>query len=136
MPLTLTDVSTGFIGDLKYRVMDIAFDTSYPTGGESLTPADLGLDSIFYLRASAPAGYKLVYDYSAQTLMAFRVGIAATAAGDIVADGDNQIVVDAAGTGFEVSGAGAAFQAALAQVTNATDLSTDLALATILVIGR
>ena len=33
-------------GNKRVRVRDITFDSSYPTGGEPLTPADVGLKKI------------------------------------------------------------------------------------------
>ena len=38
------DYPSGVIGDLKYKVIEITFDSSYPTGGESLTASDIGFD--------------------------------------------------------------------------------------------
>lgn len=65
MALTLSDIKTGVAGDLRYRVMDVTFDSSYPTGGESLTAADLGWDSIIELKArSIISGYEFSYDYT------------------------------------------------------------------------
>lgn len=73
MALTLSDVKTGVLGDLRYRVMDVTFDSSYPTGGESLTAADLGWDSIIELKArSTTNGYEFSYDYTNHLLKAER----------------------------------------------------------------
>jgi hypothetical protein len=51
MALALADVAAVAgplysIGNLKCVVKDVTFDASYPTGGESLTPADVGLTVI------------------------------------------------------------------------------------------
>ncbi len=46
MALSLTEVRKGVIGDLRYSLQDVAFDSSYPTGGEDLTPAEVGLGTI------------------------------------------------------------------------------------------
>jgi hypothetical protein len=47
-------VSVARVGELPYRitgtqketVTDVTFDTSYPTGGEAITAADLGLNAV------------------------------------------------------------------------------------------
>ncbi len=46
MALTLTEIRKGVVGDLRYSIQDVAFDSSYPTGGEDITPADVGLGTI------------------------------------------------------------------------------------------
>jgi hypothetical protein len=42
MGLTVTPVKVFVNGDRKEAFYDVTFDSSYPTGGESLTAADLG----------------------------------------------------------------------------------------------
>jgi hypothetical protein len=54
----------------------VTFDASYPTGGESLTPADLGLAQIDILLVSVVsegvhAGAVVQYDYTAKKLKVF-----------------------------------------------------------------
>ena len=74
MALTITEVSRTVFGNKRVGIFDIAFDSSYPFGGESLTPTDLGFFSIDYLRGSAKVGYDFDYDYSNQKLKALRQG--------------------------------------------------------------
>ena len=64
-------MKTNFIGDQKRVIADIAFDSSYPTNGESLTPADLGMYAIDFLNASPKLGYMFEYDYTNKKLKAF-----------------------------------------------------------------
>ena len=52
MPLTITpyaDRSTAakrfVMGDRRVVFADVTFDSSYPTGGEAIVPADFGLDT-------------------------------------------------------------------------------------------
>ena len=71
MVLTISIVKQTFIGDMKRIVADIAFDASYPTDGEPLTPDDLGLYSIDFLNASPKLGYMFEYDYTNEKLKAF-----------------------------------------------------------------
>lgn len=56
MALTLgLPEKSGVLGDLKYQVRTVTFDNSYPTAGEALTAADLGLSDIIALFDLGPA---------------------------------------------------------------------------------
>lgn len=51
--------------DLAWRMRKIAFDSSYPTGGESLTSADLGFEDVaanLFVICPPRNGYSFVYD--------------------------------------------------------------------------
>lgn len=48
MALTFSKVKSSVIGDLQLKIYDVTFDSSYPAGGEAITPANFGLDSIIY----------------------------------------------------------------------------------------
>lgn len=71
MALTLTDVSDRVVGDRRKVTKSVAFDSSYPTGGESLTPADFGLTVIDYIEPTHSVGFALEYDGTNQKLKAF-----------------------------------------------------------------
>lgn len=43
------------MGDVKYQIRVLTFDNSYPTAGEPLTPADLGLTDILAIIDLGPA---------------------------------------------------------------------------------
>jgi len=45
----------GVLGDLKYQVRVLTFDSSYPTAGEPLTAGDLGLSNVIALIDLGPA---------------------------------------------------------------------------------
>lgn len=45
----------GVLGDIKYQVRKITFDNAYPTAGEALTAADLGLTDVIALIDLGPA---------------------------------------------------------------------------------
>ena len=76
MALTLSPVSRTNFGDKRVRVYDVTFDSSYPTGGESLTPADVGLKIIHTVQGSparnadGPLAHPIVYDYANSKLLA------------------------------------------------------------------
>lgn len=70
------------LGDV---IKDVTFDSSYPTGGEPLVAADLGLTSILRLIASPAAGYVFSYDHTNGKLIAYRGG----ATGAVLAEESN-----------------------------------------------
>lgn len=70
MVLTLSKVRSTIIGNMRLKIYDVTFDNSYPTGGESLTPADLGLNHIEAIIAEGGA-YNFGYDYTNEKLKAF-----------------------------------------------------------------
>ena len=95
MAATVSEVSLPQVwGGVQVRIYEVAFDSSYPTGGESLTPAMFGLNTIDFLLAEPAGGYTFEYDHANSKLIA-RVG-------------DNDAVADGPGV----------------QVANATNLST------------
>ena len=54
MALTFTKVDHFVLGDREARVYDVTFDSSYPAGGEAVTPDDFGLrNSITAVLAAA-----------------------------------------------------------------------------------
>lgn len=74
MGLTVADVnprSTDLFGLHKVRFVTVAFDSSYPTGGESLTAANLGLAGIVHVQAGSAGGYVFEYDHTNKKLKAF-----------------------------------------------------------------
>jgi hypothetical protein len=62
MALTVTKETTGLAGN-QYRIIGtIAFDSSYPTGGESLTAANVGLTTLNELELKETSGYTFQWD--------------------------------------------------------------------------
>lgn len=55
MGLTLAKVDDGVRGDQRYSVYTATFDSDYASGGESLTPANVGLWKIDYVNAEITA---------------------------------------------------------------------------------
>lgn len=71
MAVTISQVgSKHSMGDLRAVIADIAFDSSYPTGGEPLTAGDLGLSTIDFLMAEPAGGYTFEYDHTNSKLIA------------------------------------------------------------------
>ena len=78
MPLTLTNQPSldEVSGSFRKVVVDVAFDASYPDGGEALTLRQLGLSSaVKDVRIQAPqSGYHFRYDRTNQRLQAYKQG--------------------------------------------------------------
>lgn len=49
-------VQQGVLGDVKYQIRDITFDSSYPTAGEPMVSTDVGLMDIMAIVDLGPAG--------------------------------------------------------------------------------
>lgn len=63
------------LGNGFLNVASITFDSSYPTGGEAITAAQLGLQAINFVQASPAGGYDFEFDYSASKLKALKKAI-------------------------------------------------------------
>lgn len=71
MALTVTVKNNFVIGDRRAVIADIDFDSSYPTGGEALTPETLGFTSrADFVLAEPAGGYTFEYDHSGKKLIA------------------------------------------------------------------
>ena len=83
MALTVAKVSGAdtVFGNKKVKVRDITFDNSYPTDGESLTAADVGLKVIqqaiphgVAVNTAATSAVTVRYDFTNSKLLAFETG--------------------------------------------------------------
>jgi hypothetical protein len=78
MSLTITRILKTSIGDRFMIVNEVAFDSSYPSGGESLLRTDLGFaataDPEFHVLAQPKGGRVFEFDYSGQKLLAYEPG--------------------------------------------------------------
>lgn len=73
MGLTVAVTSNQVVGARRQVVGTVAFDSSYPTGGEALTPATLGLIAVDHINVPAKSGYTFEYDYTNKKLLAYWV---------------------------------------------------------------
>lgn len=91
MALTLTRVRQGdtVFGNKKVKTRDVVFDSSYPTGGESLTAAQVGLKTIvaaiphgaFRKTSDGSTAVLVSYDHTNSKLFAYRQKDPANAGG-------------------------------------------------------
>lgn len=68
--MTVSNITHGIFGSKKIAFCDIAFDSSYPTGGEGLTPGNVGLERIEFTIIPNKSGYMFEYDYTNKKLKA------------------------------------------------------------------
>lgn len=79
MALTISQIRRTVWGDHRAVTATVTFDASYPTGGESLTAANLGLVGIEAVipagpaRSATPEALPVSFDLTNSKLLAFRV---------------------------------------------------------------
>lgn len=75
MALTATVRRKDTLGNsFRAIVAELTFDSSYPTGGENLTPAQLGLSRVEVFFPEQGSGYTIQYDRTNSKLKAFSAG--------------------------------------------------------------
>lgn len=125
MSLTITRKGGFKLGNGYANAFDITFDSSYPTGGEPLSAAQLGLTNVSLVLAETASGYLFQYDYTNAKLKAFypRAAVTGTLAAT-VDTGETPVTSSAAnGAVISLTGNPAVAAGAGAEVTNATNLS-------------
>lgn len=81
------DSADHVVGNHREKIVDVTLDSSYPTGGYTLTQAQLGIDwkPYFILAVPTTTGHDAVYNYSTGKLMMFSGGTQVTNATDLSA---------------------------------------------------
>jgi len=97
----------------------IAFDSSYPTGGESLSDISKYFKTLLFCFVEDNSGYSFTFDKTNNKVKAYAPVI--VVAGSGTADANNSLIKVV--TTIEVAGTGTAYQSAGAEVLNTTDLS-------------
>lgn len=87
MALTVAVTEPGVMGNKRTTRGTIAFDSSYPTGGESLTAANIGLNTIDEITFQDKSGYSFEYDYTNALVLVYS-GVAIPTRTGIVDDSD------------------------------------------------
>jgi hypothetical protein len=73
MALTLSSAIPTVRGVQKVWEGTVTFDASYPTGGESFTPANVGFVNFDRVEVHPTAGYVFEYDTSTEKIIAYWV---------------------------------------------------------------
>lgn len=79
MSVTPVIVATDNLGGSNMVVASIPFDSSYPVGGEAISPKTFGLDTIQAAIPGAAGGYLFEWDYANNKIKAFTPTAAASA---------------------------------------------------------
>lgn len=75
MSLTLTAIAKNVpCGGYFRNIFEATFDSDYPTGGEPLTPNDLGFQSVKWAEVTPTGAYTFKYDVTTQKLIAYNMG--------------------------------------------------------------
>lgn len=124
MAVTVTPVARTVFGNKRAVISTITLDSSYLSGGEPLTAADLGLKQVDALLVSQPATGHIVQYVPSTALLHVFTSAAITVAGGAAAAGTDALSVKSNVLNKESVGAGTVkAAAALAEVASTTDLS-------------
>lgn len=72
MALAISILERGSFGNMNAVIGAVAFDSSYPTGGEALTANQLGLAAVKFIIFEPTAGLVFEYDHTNSKLLAYR----------------------------------------------------------------
>lgn len=130
MALTVAINRSGnhYLGSMRMVVASIDLDSSYSSGGYTLTPSMLGLVTIIDFSTRNRAGVAFEYDYDNQKLKAFVPGVSVGVAG--AATVDDMPINGLAGTSarslsLDTGAAGTSVRFGVElEVSNGTNLST------------
>lgn len=145
MALGITVNDRSVYGNKKIVIASLAFDSSYPTNGESFTPADVSLDTISFISFEQRAGYLFEYDYTNKKIKVYgphthTIRFQTSAAANAVTAAADQLRTAAAAfsvTGVaDATGEGGVVKAVLAEVANTTDLSSAITALRVQVFGN
>jgi len=126
MALSINIKDRSVFGNKRVVIAEVNFDSSYPTGGEPLTPSDLGLQSIDFLNATSKAGYIFEYDYTNQKLKCLYStrSQVSNLAGSVTVPSYSTTYAEAGTYSVSFTGTKGTVDAGVAEeVANATDLS-------------
>jgi hypothetical protein len=128
MALTITSLNIRPVSNSYAVTGQVAFDSSYPTGGESLTARDIGLRTIDFIVFEQRSGVVFDYDYTNAKVLARVQGVQVGAAGSVTMD-DFPLAGVAADTAISVSltntgGTATHRLGVLKEVGSTADLST------------
>jgi hypothetical protein len=125
MALTISNLTYNVQGSENVVRGTIDFDSSYPTGGEPLTAANIGLATIKWINFQDAAGFSFTYDYTNAKVVAKCPGVVTGAAGAGTLDDFplSGVGSTAASIGLTAGNATTRFGGQV-EVADTTDLST------------
>lgn len=104
MALVITNTRRNFVGNQVEVTGDAAFDSTYPTGGEAVSLAELGISRLDDLKVENGGGYTFAWDGSttAPKILAYWTGAGLSAVLAQVTNNTNLAAV----TGVKVTARG------------------------------
>lgn len=125
MALAIASLKKDVFGNKRVHSGQITFDSSYPAGGEALTPETLGLHVVESFYAVGAAGFYFEYDYTNKKLLVKCPGVVTTAAGAGILDDFplSGVAATAASIGLTAGNATTRF-GGMVEVADTVDLST------------
>jgi len=152
MALTITIFKKTVFGDQRCVMGEVAFDSSYPTGGEALDLVDLtdgflanaGASNFLmfaptsgylfeWVPTTGTAGNLVARTFAAVSAHTHTIAVTAGTAGNAVTN--NAGVLESSGGQDLTTASGGAISAGLAEVANATDLSNACGHVAFMIIG-
>ena len=113
MAITVSNLEFGSLGNLRCTTGTISMDNGYPTGGEALTKATLGLPSeIRFIMFEPTGGLCFEYDHTNEKVLAYVPGLIVGAAGGHTLDD-----YDLEGVGATTAGYAIGLEASITQST-------------------
>lgn len=123
MAVTVTLKARRKLGNAFMNVCDVAMGT-YPTNGEAISAAKLGLGAVDFVLPSPAAGYVFEFDHAAMKLKAFNTTSYCFDGQQGVAGADNTLIkVNADKAGVSGTGASVVIRRQAEEVQNNTNLS-------------
>lgn len=119
--VTIASSRKNTLGAWKFGVADVTMDSSYPTGGESVLPADFGITTVYMVFIDNASGYVAEYDYTSKLLKVMvpvKVVHNGGGAGDAVGADNPPTQIQGNLTGTTTT------DLVMQEVENATDLSS------------
>lgn len=104
MALTVAVTERGQFGNKLMNRGTIAFDTSYPTGGESLTANQLGLRVVDSVHFEVEEGFKFDYVYGSALVLAFYADYSTGTDGALIEVADMTDISSVGGVRFTATG--------------------------------
>jgi len=122
MALTIKNKEYTVFGNKRVMFFEVDFDSSYPTGGEELKPATLGLRRFDFVDVPSKGGYVFEFDYTNN-----KIKVLYPQGGEQVGNADGGASIDSGSTTVTSSAANGAIVTVDAgkarEVANTTDLS-------------
>ena len=130
MAVTTTLKNRAKLGNARMSVVEVVIASeTYATGGIEITPAKLGMGTLYVVVPAPAAGYIFEYDHDNNKLKAYTPTNVAASGSAGAAGADNTLIrAGVSSIGVSGSGTAAAIRVAGAEKTNGTSLTATVRL--------